>query len=614
MTRPTRDIAVIAALLTSLIAGPTPTRAQSDDTPDAARRVPWTTSHVTGSPDPPLPFIVERAFPALTFESPLDVTSAPGSERLFVVEVGGRIYSFPARNDVETPDLFFDAAAHIEGVQQVYALTFHPNFEQNRFCYICYIMQPEVDDGTRVARFRVSDTDPPHIEADSETTLITWLSGGHNGCCLKFGPDGYLYISTGDAAPANPPDVLRTGQDLGDLLSSILRIDVDHTEGDRNYRIPDDNPFLTTSGARGEIWAYGFRNPWRMSFDRESGDLWVGDVGWELWELLFRVERGGNYGWAVVEGRQPTNPEWPRGPTPILPPTVDHPHSEAASITGGLTYYGSRLPDLTGTYIYGDYQTGKIWGLRYRDGAVHDHRELIDTTLAIVGFGEDPSDELFILDHTGGTIHRLAPNPNADAESMTGIVAMLFASSGMAAQMLTSPMRWLIILSPLAIVFAMSFGMNRMKTSTLQMLFWAFAFLMGLSMSSIFLVFTGVSIAQTFFAVTAAFMGLSLYGYTTKKDLSGWGTFLIMGVVGLLVAMVINLFMQSTAMHFAISAIGVLLFAGLTAYDTQKIKSIYFHVAGTDMMGKAIIMGALSLYLDFINMFQFLLSFMGSRE
>jgi FtsH-binding integral membrane protein len=207
-------------------------------------------------------------------------------------------------------------------------------------------------------------------------------------------------------------------------------------------------------------------------------------------------------------------------------------------------------------------------------------------------------------------------NYMASGVLLTGIVAMLFYSSGMAAQVFQNGgiLPWLIILSPLAIVFAMSFGQNRMSTGTLQLLFWGFATLMGLSMSTIFLRFTGVSIAQTFFAVTAAFAGLSLYGYTTKKDLSGFGTFLIMGVVGLLVAMIINIFLQSPAMHFAISAIGVLLFAGLTAYDTQKIKSMYDYVAGTDMMGKVVIMGALNLYLDFINMFQFLLSFMGSRE
>ena len=205
-------------------------------------------------------------------------------------------------------------------------------------------------------------------------------------------------------------------------------------------------------------------------------------------------------------------------------------------------------------------------------------------------------------------------NYMASGVLLTGIVAMLFASSGLAAQVMATPLKWLIILAPLGFVFAMSFGANRMQTGTLQTLFWGFAVAMGLSMSTIFLVYTGVSIAQTFFAVTGAFLGLSLYGYTTKKDLSGFGTFLIMGVVGLLIAMVINLFLQSTAMHFAISAIGVLLFAGLTAYDTQKIKSTYAYVAGTDMMGKAAILGALTLYLDFINMFQFLLSFMGNRD
>ena len=207
-------------------------------------------------------------------------------------------------------------------------------------------------------------------------------------------------------------------------------------------------------------------------------------------------------------------------------------------------------------------------------------------------------------------------NYMASGVLLTGIVAMLFANSGMAAQVFTGGgiLPWVIILSPLAIVFAMSFGANRMSSATLQMLFWVFATLMGLSMSTIFLVYTGESIAQTFFAVTAAFLGLSLYGYTTKRDLSGFGTFLIMGVVGLLVAMLINLWLQSSAMALAISAIGVLLFAGLTAYDTQRIKSMYYYVQDSEMLGKTAILGALSLYLDFINMFQFLLCFMGDRR
>jgi hypothetical protein len=160
----------------------------------------------------------------------------------------------------------------------------------------------------------------------------------------------------------------------------------------------------------------------------------------------------------------------------------------------------------------------------------------------------------------------------------------------------------------------LSFGINRLSTTAAQGIYWAFTVVMGLSLSSIFLVYTGQSIATTFFATAAAFAGLSLYGYTTKRDLSAFGTFLIMGVVGLLVAMVINMFVQSTALQMAISFIGVLLFAGLTAYDTQKIKSMYFYVAGSDMVGKSVIMGALTLYLDFINMFTFLLQFMGDRR
>ncbi|MEQ1549173.1 MAG: Bax inhibitor-1/YccA family protein [Chakrabartia sp.] len=205
-------------------------------------------------------------------------------------------------------------------------------------------------------------------------------------------------------------------------------------------------------------------------------------------------------------------------------------------------------------------------------------------------------------------------NYMASGVLLTGVVAMLFANSGLAAQVLGTPLRWVIMLAPLAFVMVMSFGLNRLSTFALQACFWGFATVMGLSMSSIFLIYTGSSIAQTFFATAAAFAGLSLWGYTTKKDLSGFGTFLIMGVVGLLVASVINIFLQSGTMNLVISFVGVLIFAGLTAYDTQKIKSMYAHVAGTDMMGKTIIMGALNLYLDFVNMFQFLLSFMGSRD
>ena len=219
-------------------------------------------------------------------------------------------------------------------------------------------------------------------------------------------------------------------------------------------------------------------------------------------------------------------------------------------------------------------------------------------------------------------------NYMASGVLLTGIVALLFARSPLFESMFNvvqtsqgtairpSLLGWVITIAPLAFVLIMSFGQMRMRASTLQAMFWGFAVVMGLSLSTIFIAYTGVSIAQTFFATAAAFGALSLWGYTTQKDLSGWGTFLIMGVVGIIVASLINvLFLRSVGLDLAISAIGVLIFAGLTAYDTQKIKSIYFQVAGYgEVMAKTAIMGALNLYLDFINMFLFLLRFMGDRR
>ena len=205
-------------------------------------------------------------------------------------------------------------------------------------------------------------------------------------------------------------------------------------------------------------------------------------------------------------------------------------------------------------------------------------------------------------------------NYMASGVLLSGIIATLFAQSGMAAQIMATPLRWLIILAPLGFVMAMSFGLHRMRTTTLQALFWAFCVVMGLSMSTIFLVYTGASIATTFFATAGAFAGLSLVGYTTKRDLSAMGSFMTMGLIGILIAMVINMFLQSSGLGLAISILGVLIFAGLTAWDTQRLKLEYAQVAGTEYAGKAVIMGALSLYLDFINMFQFLLSFMGDRR
>ena len=206
------------------------------------------------------------------------------------------------------------------------------------------------------------------------------------------------------------------------------------------------------------------------------------------------------------------------------------------------------------------------------------------------------------------------------ALAVTGLAAMAtayYAGTNQAfyEMLYLSPLRYVVMFSPMAFVLVLSFGINKLSTSAAQLTFWAFAAVMGISLSSIFFVYTGSSIVRVFFITAAAFASLSLYGYTTKRSLTGMGSFLMMGVFGLIIAMVVNMFMQSSALQFAISAIGVLIFAGLTAYDTQRLKLQYDHIAGNAAaMSRATIMGALSLYLDFINMFMFLLSFMGSRD
>jgi uncharacterized repeat protein (TIGR03806 family) len=394
-----------------------------------AKRIPWTTSKVRGRPEPPLPYRAERVFPRFHFEKPLLITRAPGTERLFVGTETGKIYSFPPDPEYETPDVFLDVAQDIPGATGIYGLAFHPRFEENRYAYVCYICDSEAvpkEEGTRVSRFEVTRTEPPRCELESEQRLLTWLVGGHNGGCLKFGPlDGYLYIATGDAAVPFPPDPYDTGQDNSDLLSSILRIDVSRSDGRTGYAIPSDNPFVGVEGSRPEIWAYGFRNPWKMGFDAATGDLWVGDVGWELWEMLYLVEKGGNYGWSIMEGPEPVRPDVQQGPTPISPPVVSYSHSEGRSITGGLIYRGKRLQDLVGAYIYGDYETGRIWALRHDGESVTWHQELADTVLKVVAFGEDHAGNLYFVEHMGnpdpfqnqadptGRIYRLVPNPPA---------------------------------------------------------------------------------------------------------------------------------------------------------------------------------------------------------
>ncbi|MDA1016862.1 MAG: PQQ-dependent sugar dehydrogenase, partial [Planctomycetota bacterium] len=264
------------------------------------KRIAWTTSNVKGSPEPPPPYGSERAFPELSFSQPIALTRLPESDRLVVVELNGRVLSFHDQADT-TAEVMIELAKELPQCSRVYGIAFHPRFKTSREVFICYITDGNSEFGTRVSRFKVTDADPPRITAATEEVILSWQAGGHNGGCMKFGPDGYLYITTGDASSPAPPDVRNTGQDISDLLASVLRIDVDTSEGDRKYGIPQDNPFVSLKGARPEVWAYGFRNPWKISFDPKSGSLWLGDVGWEMFEMIYRVERGGNYGWSIKE-------------------------------------------------------------------------------------------------------------------------------------------------------------------------------------------------------------------------------------------------------------------------------------------------------------------------
>ncbi|MFL5342688.1 MAG: PQQ-dependent sugar dehydrogenase [Gemmataceae bacterium] len=416
--------AVLASLLAAWF------RLPAADRPAKSARVPWTKSRVVGSPDPPPPFQVVRAFPNLKFDHPLLLARFPNSGRLVVGEQAGVLHSFPDRPDTRA-ELLFDLRKEIRTVGQlkgaqeieaIYGFTFHPDFEKNRQCFICYTLrgpnrkQRNLADGSRVSRFTVTKSDPPRIDPASEEIILTYMQGGHNGGDIHFGPDGMLYISTGDAADPNPPDPFNTGQDISDLLSSVLRIDVNHKDAGKNYAVPKDNPFVDLMGARPEVWAYGFRNPWRMGFDRQTGELYVGDVGWELWEMVHRVEKGGNYGWSATEGPQPIKADQ-AGPTPIRPALIELPHTVAASVTGGRVYRGKKFPELAGAYVFGDWETRRLWAARFDGDRTKEMPEIARPSVRIVAFGEDRDGEIYFLDYDGGTVHTIERNVGAAANT-----------------------------------------------------------------------------------------------------------------------------------------------------------------------------------------------------
>ncbi len=416
--------------------------------PQASDRIPWTTSHLTGSPEPPPPFRADRAFPRLAFKAPVALVPFPGGKRYVLVEEKGMLYTF--RNDpaCDKADLFIDLPKEIRGwekiegcrgIRQSFSIAFDPRFEKNLQCYVMYVLGSKdrkhpLENGSRVSRFRVTDADPPRIDPASEEVLLSWLAEGHNGCDLQFGNDGFLYISTGDGEDPSPPDRRKTGQDISDLLSSILRIDVHRTSIGLPYAVPPDNPFVGVEKARPEVWCYGLRNPWRMNFDRATGQLWVGDVGWERWEMIYAAEKGANYGWSAMEGPEVCLPDAKRGPTPIHPPAHAVPHPVMASITGGFVYHGKRLKGFEGWYFYGDWETRRVFANPVKGTALGERIEAARTTARIVGWAQEADGELLLVDYEGGGIHRLVVNEagarNADfpaALSRTGLFSAVAA-------------------------------------------------------------------------------------------------------------------------------------------------------------------------------------------
>jgi len=372
-----------------------------------------------GAPDPgnppdgtvPLPEAIELEFLIDGFEQPLYVTGAgDGSGRLFVLEKTGRVWVV---RGVERSEVFLDLSGVVstESEQGLLGIAFSPSFAEDGIVWADYTRS---DGATMVSSF--------HADGDraDETDEYVWLTvsqpyQNHNGGMIAFGPDGHLYVGLGDGGSGGDPD--GNGQDPNTLLGSVLRLNVRYDASevrDTAYGIPEDNPFFSVREKRSEIWAYGLRNPWRFSFDRETGDLWIGDVGQGAWEEIdFQPADsagGENYGWNVLEGTHPYPPDAPAPDAPdrFTPPVFEYDRDAGKSVTGGYVYRGSEIPWLVGTYVYGDFVDGRIWGLtRAADGTV-ENQLLLQTPYAISSFGEDDAGELYVVDFGGG-IYKVVP-------------------------------------------------------------------------------------------------------------------------------------------------------------------------------------------------------------
>ena len=338
-----------------------------------------------------------NAFPNLSFSQPLDFQSPrDGSNRVFVAEKTGAILVFNNDETATEADIFLDLRGNISTLseQGLLGFAFHPNFESNGYVFVCYNPSPTL---SVISRFTVSNSNTNSLDLNSELILIEipQPATNHNGGQVAFGPDNYLYIALGDGGGAGDPN--NNAQNKMNLLGSILRIDVDNTQEGLNYAIPSDNPFVGSAIDRPEIYAYGFRNPWRMSFDTSTGRLWAADVGQNQIEEIDIVGADANYGWRLFEGTSCFSGDCDN--TDLVAPIFEYNQNNGdMSITGGYVYRGELISSLQGKYIYGDFVSGRIWSLT-EDGS--DNELLFETGLNIASFGTDANEELYLCTFNG---------------------------------------------------------------------------------------------------------------------------------------------------------------------------------------------------------------------
>lgn len=338
-----------------------------------------------------------NAFPNLSFSQPLDFQSPrDGSNRVFVAEKTGAILVFNNDETATEADIFLDLRGTISTLseQGLLGFAFHPNFESNGYVFVCYNPSTTL---SVISRFTVSNSNTNSIDLNSELILIEipQPATNHNGGQVAFGPDNYLYIALGDGGGAGDPN--NNAQNKMNLLGSILRIDVDNTQEGLNYAIPSDNPFVGSAIDRQEIYAYGFRNPWRMSFDTSTGRLWAADVGQNQIEEIDIVGAEANYGWRLFEGTSCFSGDCDN--TDLVAPIFEYNQNNGdMSITGGYVYRGELISSLQGKYIYGDFVSGRIWSLT-EDGS--DNELLFETGLNIASFGTDANEELYLCAFNG---------------------------------------------------------------------------------------------------------------------------------------------------------------------------------------------------------------------